>query len=116
MDHFLSGEPQKLTPQMAQALTHKAQSPQRVTEYKLYDDCCRHVRAAAVQGHSSCIFKVPPYVMGLPLYRVQMVRDALAFRFTQEGWRTLVRDKDLLMIDWKEQGKGKKARPAKAKK
>ena len=114
MDHFLSSEVQKLTPQMAQALTYKAQSPQRITEHKLYEDCCRHIRATAAQGRSSCIFKVPAYMLGLPLYRVNLMRDSLAYRFTQEGWKAMVRDKDLIMIDWKEPG-GKKAKAGAAK-
>ena len=108
MDFLLGSETERLTPQMAQQLTHAAQAPQRITETRLYEDCLKHVRNAAHQGQSACVFQVPYMMFGFPLYKVDYMRDALAFRFQKEGWKVSVKDDALLQLEWGEAGKGKK--------
>lgn len=100
MDALLGGSGQRMTVQMAQQMTYRAQSPRRVTEEKLYNDCCSKIAMSAQQGQTETVFQVPAYSLGLPLYSPKHMRDVLAYRLHREGWKVKVRDPDLLWVGW----------------
>lgn len=100
MDALSGDGTRRLTVQMAQQMTYKAQSPQRVTEEKLYNDCCSKISACAQQGHTQAIFQIPAYSLGLPLYNIRYMRDVLAYRLQREGWKIRTRDPDAIWVGW----------------
>lgn len=100
MDALLGGSGRRLTVQMAQQMTYRAQSPLRVTEEKLFNDCCSQIAVCAQQGLTDTVFQVPAYSLGLPLYDPRHLRDVLAYRLQREGWKVKVKEPDLLWIGW----------------
>lgn len=93
-----------LTVEMARQLTYKANSPHRITEDKLRNDCLKQVMLAARQGKSECKFEVPAYTFGLPLYAQQFMRDKVGHRLQQEGWGVKVKGKGQMLLSWGENG------------
>ena len=102
-----------LTVEMARQLTYKANSPIRITEDKLRNDCLRQVMLAARQGKNECRFEVPAYTFGLPLYSQQYMRDKIGYRLQREGWGVKVKGKDQMLLTW---GEHKPSQPKKAAK
>ena len=109
-----------LTVEMARQLTYKANSPIRVTEDKIRNDCLRQVMMAARQGKTECRFEVTAYTFGLPLYSQQYIRDKVGYRLQKEGWGFKVKGKDQMLLTWGEGNtktpttkKGTKSRPKK---
>lgn len=98
----------RLTVEEARRLTYLASAPDRMIEDKLYEDCCKVVRAAAVQQKLQVVFTVPVMQFGLPRYNGRLARDKLAARLMREGWTVTAEDMQSLRVGW---GEGARSAP-----
>ena len=92
----------RLTPEEARRLTYMASAPDRIIADKLYDDCCKMIRAATIQQRTSVVFAVPVMQFGLPRYNLRLMRDILASRMKREGWAVGAVDTDSIRVGWAE--------------
>lgn len=99
----------RMTVDEARRLMYLASAPDRMIEDKLYADCCKIVRAAAIQQKADVVFNLPVMQFGLPRYNCRLMRDKLAARLMREGWAVGAVDEQSLRVGWTEG-----ARPAPA--
>jgi Family of unknown function (DUF5759) len=79
------------------------------TKIKVYNEILRRIHSridlVVKHGHSSdtsCLFEVPPYLMGYPIYDMNETLDFLVSSLRQNGFYVQVTKETVLFISWEQ--------------
>ena len=69
-----------------------------------YEQCKRRVSCRVDLGQSECIYIVPGYATGMPIYDPDVVAKKLYKKFTRDGFLTKLMNSNMLYLNWSQAG------------
>lgn len=90
----------RLTASQARELADRAHQPQKICEDHFYHRIKVFVQQQASMGHYRCIYTIPGFTLGLPLYNVAEMASNLEKRLRKEGWTVRASRDMVLEISW----------------
>ena len=68
---------------------------------KVLEKCHFKIQSAAKKELYNCIYEVPEYVVGLPLYNINDCIDYIMRQLTENGFKVQYQFPKNILIDWK---------------
>ena len=72
----------------------------KLTYRRLLNRCHRHIKFYAKKAHTECIFEVPEYVAGLPLYNHRKAYDYIFNKLIKNKLKAIQLSNSFIYISW----------------
>lgn len=65
------------------------------------ENCIKHIKIINSSGNTSCVYEVPLFLYGYPLYDVRIISKAVNNKIKKMGLKSLYHDPNKIYISWK---------------
>jgi len=68
----------------------------------ILNKCGKRIKIASNNLYTSCVFKIPSYIYGKPLFKVKDCADFILNKLRDKGFKLIYFEPNIIYIDWKE--------------